>query len=84
MKEVVAPARYPTNKLSFADVAPLFEKNKFKLVSVFRYARIPIPGIDKIMSPEMQYKIAKLIFGESSTNRNVALGNEYICLLTAD
>jgi cyclopropane fatty-acyl-phospholipid synthase-like methyltransferase len=84
LKEVFAPARYPTNKLSYTKVASLFEKNKFKLVSVFRYARIPLPGIDRIMSPDTQYKIAKRIFGEYSTNRNVALGNEYICLLTAD
>jgi ubiquinone/menaquinone biosynthesis C-methylase UbiE len=84
LKEVVAPARYPTNKLSFADVTPLFEKNNLKLISMFRYARIPIPGIDRIMSPAKQYKIAKLIFGDCSNNKNVAFGNEYICLLTAN
>lgn len=84
MKEVVAPAKYPTNKLSFSDVALLFEKHDLRLVSAFRYARIPLPGIDRIMSHKMQYRLAQLLFGGCSNNRNSRLGNEYICLLTAD
>jgi predicted TPR repeat methyltransferase len=84
VKEVVAPAKYPTNKLSFSDVALLFKKHDLRLVSAFRYARIPLPGIDRIMSHEMQYKLAQLLFGGSSNNRNSRFGNEYICLLTND
>jgi ubiquinone/menaquinone biosynthesis C-methylase UbiE len=81
IKEIVAPSRYPTNRLSFSDVAPLFEKHDLRVVSSFRYARIPLPGIDKILSPEMQYRLAKLIFGRCTHNKNAWLGNEYICLL---
>jgi SAM-dependent methyltransferase len=84
MKEVVAPAKYPTNKLSFSDVAPLFERHDLRLVSTFRYSRIPLPGIDRIIGHKMQYRFARLLFGGCSNNRNSRFGNEYICLLTAD
>jgi cyclopropane fatty-acyl-phospholipid synthase-like methyltransferase len=83
LKEIAAPARYPTNRLSFSDIAPLFEKHDFSLVSAFRYSRIPLPAIDRILSPEIQYRIARMIFGGPSNNRNAWLGNEYICLLRA-
>ena len=84
LKEVLAPAKYPTNRLSFSDVAPLFEKHNLRVVSVFRYARVTLPGIDRILSPETQYKMARFIFGQCMNNRNVWLGNEYILLLVAD
>jgi SAM-dependent methyltransferase len=84
LKEVVAPARYPTNRLSFSSVTPLFERHNLRLVSVFRYSRIPVPGIDRMVSHAMQYRMAKLIFGGCLNNRNARLGNEYICLLCAD
>jgi SAM-dependent methyltransferase len=84
MKEVVAPAKYPTNKLSFSDVTLLFQRHDLRLVSVFRYARIPLPGIDRIMSHKMQYRLAQLLFGGCPNNRNSRFGNEYICLLTTD
>lgn len=84
MKEVVAPAKYPTNQFSFSDIALLFKRHDLRLVSAFRYARIPLPGIDRIMSRKMQYRIAQLIFGGCLNNRNSRFGNEYICLLTAD
>lgn len=83
LKEIAAPALYPTNRLSFSEVAPLFEKHDLSLVSAFRYSRIPLPGIDRILSPEIQYRIAKMIFGGCSNNRNAWLGNEYICVLRA-
>jgi SAM-dependent methyltransferase len=84
LKEVVAPPKYPTNRLSFADVAPLFERHHLRLESVFRYARIPLPGIDRILGYRLQHKIARLIFGACTNNRNAWLGNEYICLLAVD
>jgi ubiquinone/menaquinone biosynthesis C-methylase UbiE len=84
LKEVVAPPKYHTNRLSFSDVAPLFASHHLKLVSTFRYARIPLPGIDRIVSHRMQHRIAELIFGNCSNNKNAWLGNEYILLLSAD
>jgi ubiquinone/menaquinone biosynthesis C-methylase UbiE len=84
LKELVAPPKYLTNRLSFSDVAPLFESHHLRLLSVFRYARIPVPGIDRVMSYEMQFRLAKLIFGDCTKNSNAWLGNEYICLLSAD
>jgi ubiquinone/menaquinone biosynthesis C-methylase UbiE len=82
LKEVAAPAKYSTNRLSFADVAPLFEKHGLKLESVFRYSRIPFPGIDRLVPHGLQYRFAKWMFGSSLDNRNANLGNEYICLLS--
>lgn len=84
LKELLAPAKYSTNRLSFTKAVSLFEKHHLRLISVFRYARLPLPGIDKILSHEIQYRIATLIFGKSRNNRNAWLGNEYICLLTRE
>lgn len=82
LKEVVAPSKYPTNRLSFPEVAQLFSNHQMRLVSVFRYATIPIPGIEKLLTHGMLYRIVKLIFGRCGKNTTSWLGNEYICLLT--
>jgi ubiquinone/menaquinone biosynthesis C-methylase UbiE len=84
IKECAAPARYETNKLAYAEVAALFEKHQLRLVSTFRYARIPLPGIDRMLSHRLQYLIAKRLFNNCDENTNARLGNEYICLLTAE
>ena len=83
LKEMAAPALYPTNRLSFSEIAPLFDKYDLSLVTAFRYSRIPLPGIDRILSPGIQYRIAKMIFGGCLNNKNAWLGNEYICVLRA-
>ena len=80
-KERLAPARYTTNKLSAREVKALLAENGLQVVSTYRYSRIPLPGIDRLMSRRLQYKLTKLIFGSGTRNRLPALGNEYICLL---
>lgn len=84
LKEIVAPAKYPTNRLSFPVVSRLLERHGMRLASVFRYARIPIPGIEKVLTVDFSHRIVKLIFGQCPNNKNAWLGNEYICLLTAE
>ena len=84
IKERLAPARYETNKLASGEVVALFEKHQLRLVSTFRYARIPLPGIDKILSHRVQYLIVRRIFNNCCKNTNAQLGNEYICLLAAE
>lgn len=84
LKEIVAPAKYPVNVLSFADVAQILSRNHLNLVSKFRYAEIVVPGIEKIVPPATIFKLAQLVFGRSTRSRNAWLGNEYICLLTLD
>ena len=83
LKECLAPPKYQTNKVSFKALAPLFESHGFRLVSAFRYARIPLPTVDRLLSEQIHYRICKRVFGSSSHNTNAGLGNEYICLLTA-
>jgi ubiquinone/menaquinone biosynthesis C-methylase UbiE len=83
LKELAAPAKYRTNRLSFSEVAPIFEKHGLILESVFRYSRIPLPGVDRIVPHDLQYTIAKSMFGDCLNNKNASLGNEYICLLSA-
>ena len=82
LKELAAPARYPVNDLSFSDVAQMFERCKIKLVSTYRYAQVPIPGINKLLPAGALHKIVTGVFGRCGHNRNPWLGNEYICLLT--
>ena len=84
LKEVIAPAKYSTNRLSFRPVSELFDRHGMRLEAVFRYARIPIPGIERVVTHHFSYKLVRLIFGRCPNNRNAWLGNEYICLLTAN
>jgi SAM-dependent methyltransferase len=84
IKEIVAPARYPTNKLSFEKVAKVLERHQLKLESVFRYSRVPIPGFNRLVSRETEYALVKALFGSCAHNSNAWLGNEYICLLTSE
>jgi ubiquinone/menaquinone biosynthesis C-methylase UbiE len=84
MKELVAPSLYSTNRLSFGEVSPLFKKHNLKLISTFRYSRIPLPGVDRTLSHDFQFRLAKRLFGKCTSNRNAWLGNEYICLLEAE
>ncbi len=83
MKELAAPAKYSTNKLSYAEMATLFQQNDLKLTTVFRYSRVPLPVFNRIFSYAAEYRLVKAIFGNCSKNRNAWLGNEYICLLSA-
>jgi ubiquinone/menaquinone biosynthesis C-methylase UbiE len=83
LKELIAPAKYPTNKLSFAQVAHLFERHGLKLVSVFRYSRVPLPAFNILVSHAREYRIIRRLFGDCIKNSNARLGNEYICLLTS-
>jgi hypothetical protein len=45
---------------------------------------VPIPGIQKVVSPGVLYRMISVIFGGCTNNRNAWLGNEYICLLIAE
>lgn len=84
LKELIAPPRYRTNRLSFRDMAEIFKSQHLRLVSVFRYATLPIPGVQRIASPEFQYDMIENCFGRAARKRNQWLGNEYICLLSLD
>jgi 2-polyprenyl-3-methyl-5-hydroxy-6-metoxy-1,4-benzoquinol methylase len=84
LKEFMAPAKYRTNRLSFREVAGIFERQHLRLVSVFRYTTLPIPGVQRIANSEFQYDMIERVFGRVGRNRNQWLGNEHICLLTLD
>lgn len=83
LKELVKPAPYSTNKLSFKEVTRMFEDNHLILEAKFRYSRIPIPGLNRVINREQEYKLIRSLFGDCNENRNAAFGNEYICLLRA-
>jgi SAM-dependent methyltransferase len=84
LKERVAPRKYSTNRLSATQVIRLFKRNNFHLLVDFRYARLPIPGIQRIVSADLLGKVVRATFGKSSGNRNAWLGNEHICFLRAE
>jgi 2-polyprenyl-3-methyl-5-hydroxy-6-metoxy-1,4-benzoquinol methylase len=83
-KELIRPGKFRTNRLSYSQVGKLFESHGLKVASTFRYAMIPIPGIQKMINPKLLYWFLTLIFGDCTRNRNSYLGNEYICLLRAE
>jgi ubiquinone/menaquinone biosynthesis C-methylase UbiE len=82
LKEIIAPARYPVNRLAYSDLVPIFDCNRLNLISTFRYAEIPLPGIERILPRGMLHRLVRMTFGQCTRNRNAWLGNEYICLLT--
>jgi SAM-dependent methyltransferase len=83
-RELFAPAKYATNKLSYDQVAKLLENNRLRIVSTFRYSRVPIPGFNTIVSHPREYCFMKALFGSAKRNRNAWLGNEYIMRLVAE
>jgi hypothetical protein len=83
-KELIAPPKYTTNRLSFRQVAEIFDRQHLRLVSVFRYANVPVPGVERFVTNETLFALVKFAFGKAGKNRNAWLGNEYICLLRAD
>jgi 2-polyprenyl-3-methyl-5-hydroxy-6-metoxy-1,4-benzoquinol methylase len=84
LKEIFAPAKYPTNRLCIEDLKQIFGNHSLELVSSFRYSTIPIPLLERLVSPEILLSIVRFIFGRSGKNRNSWLGNEYICLLSSE
>jgi len=84
LQELVAPPKYRTNRLSFPEVALLFKRHGLRLISEFRYATVPVPGIERLLSHDVLYRIVELTFGRYTKEKNAWLGNEYICILTVD
>lgn len=84
LKERIAPGKYSTNRLSARQVMELLERNDFRVLADFRYARLPIPGIHRILSVNLLGKCVRAVFGKSAHNRNAWLGNEHICFLRAE
>jgi SAM-dependent methyltransferase len=84
LKERIAPRKYSTNRLSSAQVMQLIERHKFRLLADFRYARLPIPGIQRIINADLLGRSVRAVFGKSTQNRNAWLGNEHICFLRAE
>lgn len=83
LKELAAPAKYRTNYISSAQMQHIFNTQRLQLVSVFRYANIPIPLIERVLKPEVLLAIVRRVFGRNGRNRTAWLGNEYLCLLTS-
>lgn len=83
-KELAAPPVYKTNLLSPDHVFPMFTKYRMRPRSVFRYASIPIPGIEVVFSAHLHVRVIKCIFGTCGASRNGWLGNQYLCLLQAE
>jgi 2-polyprenyl-3-methyl-5-hydroxy-6-metoxy-1,4-benzoquinol methylase len=84
LKERIAPSKYTTNRLSAKQVMELLEQNNFRALVDFRYARVPVPGIQRILSVDLLGKCVRAVFGTSAQNRNAWLGNEHIYFLRAE
>jgi SAM-dependent methyltransferase len=84
LKELVAPPKYRTNRLSSKIVSRIFGMYGLRMLSLYRYSTFPIPGFQRIVSQDMQYRLIRNIFSSADNNRNAWLGNEYICFLTVD
>jgi SAM-dependent methyltransferase len=81
LKERIAPRKYSTNRLSAPRVMQLISRHQFRVLADFRYARLPIPGIHRIISADLLGGAVRAVFGKSTQNRNAWLGNEHICFL---
>jgi ubiquinone/menaquinone biosynthesis C-methylase UbiE len=78
LREFIRPARYAVNLFSAGDVFRLAQEHQLRLVSQFRYALPPLPGIE-LLSHEIRYSIVRSINGTCKDNRNAWWGNQYIC-----
>jgi SAM-dependent methyltransferase len=83
-KELIAPAKYRTNRLSFPLVKEVFDRQHLRLETTFRYANVPVPGVERLMKRGVLFDLVEFVFGRPGKNRNAWLGNEYICVLRAD
>jgi SAM-dependent methyltransferase len=84
MKERVAPRKYSTNLISARDVIGWLAKHGFMVVSEYRYARLPLPGLHRLVPASLLIYLVRMIFGSARKNRNAWLGNEHICLVRAE
>jgi predicted TPR repeat methyltransferase len=87
LRHLGTPPRYQANVLSFAHVNRLCAKQGLRMVSMFRYDLIPLPnmrGLRRVLESGGLYSLMRMVFGKCGNNRNAALGNEYICLLTRE
>lgn len=81
LKELIAPAKYRTNKLSQRDVAKVLANHRLKVVDELRYSRVPLPGFTRIFGYRIEQALVRMMFGSCGHNRNAWLGNEHIALL---
>lgn len=84
MKERIAPRKYSTNLIAARDVTRWLSKHGFTMVSEYRYSRLPLPGIHRLVPASLLVRLVRMIFGSARKNRNAWLGNEHICLLCAE
>lgn len=87
LREIRVPRTYKANLLSFTQVERLCRHQELRLVSVFRYAMVPLPNhpwLQRVASPSAFYRHTRRIFGTFGRNRNARLGNEYMCLFTRE
>jgi 2-polyprenyl-3-methyl-5-hydroxy-6-metoxy-1,4-benzoquinol methylase len=84
MKERIAPRKYSTNLIAARDVTRWLSKQGFTMVSEYRYSRLPLPGIHRVVPASLLVRLVRMIFGSARKNRNAWLGNEHICLLRAE
>jgi len=76
------PPDYRVNKLHLDRVVQMTKENGAELQSMFRYSAVPLPGIHRVLSQDMLYRMIRFTFGGWRSSRNSWLGNEYICLFT--
>lgn len=81
LRHYAAPPRYQVNLLCFDVVRSFLGKNGLSILSMYRYAMPPIPGI-QVLGHEALYSLLRGAYGRPGRNRFAWLGNEYICMLT--
>jgi ubiquinone/menaquinone biosynthesis C-methylase UbiE len=84
IKRLAAPPKYPVNLFSYNRVRAHLGKYNLRPSSLFRYALPRYFWLERVVSQEFRYRIVRNIFGDYKRNLNRFLGNEYICIVTAE
>jgi ubiquinone/menaquinone biosynthesis C-methylase UbiE len=79
LRGLFRPAPYRLQPITYPQICDLFERHQLRPVRTFRYLA-PFPGVHRLLSQRMLYRLSRWIFGTSASNRNQWLGNEYIAI----
>jgi len=84
LREMLKARKYRLNLLSRREVIDMFGRHSLKLGCLYRYTRIELPGVERLLPQDVLYGLVRLVYGTVRHNRNAWLGKECIYLFHAN
>lgn len=83
VRRLIGKDKYRLNKVKASTLENSFKKAGFTCEKVFRYNQSFI-GFSKLFTNDKKYELTRKWFGNTSKNKNAALGSDYIYLFRKD